>query len=87
MTGKVEDRPLRESATLVFLAAIAMVRRSPCSVAIRRRAEEFWKAADRLCGALYAALWVDVTLYVYHGYQCPTAGVWCGGTSIEERAL
>ena len=88
MTRKVKDRPLRESVPLVFLAAIVMMRRAPCSVAICRRAGEFWKAADRLCrdvvcrplGGCYA-LCIS-RLPVPH-----CGGVWCGGTSIEERAL
>ena len=39
-------------------------------------------------GTLYAALWVGCyALCISRLPAYPTAGVWCGGTSIEERGV
>ena len=85
MTGKVEDRPLRESATLVFLAAIAMVRHSPCSVAIRRAQESSGRPLTGCVGRCTPPSgWLLRSMYITVA-STPLRG--CGGTSIEERAL
>ena len=74
--GLVKD-PLRESAPLVFLAAIVMERRSTCSVTARQHAGEFGRAADRLC-------WDVVRRAVYHGCRCITEG--CGVVKPSLRS-